>query len=1541
MKNNKLRLLFLVLLLSPVARAQLSGNYTINPAGLPAPTNFASFTAAVAALTAQGVSDDVVFTVSPGTYTETVTIPGITGAGPDATITFRGSGPDNCILSFNTAAGGIAIGTVNLQGARYVSFRDMTMRNIQAANSAALHIFAGDSNPGTYDVRAEYLSFYNCHFITDTTNTGGNRYGVFISNNGSWNGYSGRTVLAHRITFRKCLFKGGSDGLGVLPSGTSNWYTFPVDSITVDSSEAVQQRSYGLEFWGCKNTSVTNTRIHEMRTGDGNASALRFFHSLEFNVQGNYIICGHRIGLWVDVGGNAATFGPSYAVNNYIVSNGAASQAAYLTGSKQVRYYHNTFLSTGANGVGVDFNGAISGNEFVNNIVAAGTNANVNVFNSPGTAGGFTAIDDNVYYGANGGTVRFYWGTNYTGLAAWQTAVPSFNASSVFGATTFASNSPEITDPATARTGTNLGVAADIFGRPRVFPPTIGAYQYLVPVPLSGVYTINPAGSGARNYASFSAAISDMTLQGVGGNVEFVVSDGIYEEVIVIDDQIAATAGNPYNVVFRSAGGNPQACILRKPASGTPPANIGVGIGVLNIRGAGWDGKLKFFFNNLGIQNFEASNQRAALHVYAADGGTTFERAARNLSFTNCRFQVDTTLTTETSNQMPVMILNANSHGGTPQGGVKYPGEDISFLRCLLQGGTYGLIAKHGDGSNQASGLSVDSCEVKHQRVGNMEIDGYKDMTIAHSTIKEWKGTYASNLGIRLSRCSAFTISGNYIDARRIALWMQVAPAYPATPVWSQVENNYMLTSLDMVVYAQSQQYIAYYHNTFKTYNNPSSDQAVFDIFGSTNIKALNNIMEGPVKTGSRWLVSSSATTFAECDYNVYYGGGTTGKFYNGAARADLAAWQANAPSLNQHSVYAPSALAQNSPVITNADSAHTAPAVGSILTDIYGTPRHATTPTIGAYEYPLPAAPGQPGPFIVKTDTICDPPKSGVRYTINSVPGATAYEWEGNGGWWNIAGAGAGVKFTGGPNDTSVLITFMTGAGTGFLSVRPKNAGGTGPDRTMQIIVMATPAQPGNFTASDDTVCQGQSGVTYTVPNIAGVTYNWSYSGSGATITGSGNSVTVSFNVGATNGTLQVTAANRCGASAARSIAVMVKSLPAQPGNFTASSAAVCAGQTGVAYTVPDVAGSTYTWTYSGSGATINGTGHSVTADFGAAATGGTLGVTAANACGTGSPRNITVTVNPRPAATVTPAAPAPVCDDTVTLTAGSGAGYSYEWKNTAGAVVGSSIAYNAYATGSYRVVVTAAGCRDSSAPVAVTVYPRPQAALTPGDTAFCEGGMRTLHVVTTDTGLGYRWLDGSTILPGAGADFLEVSQTGVYRAIAERTQLAGCADTTDPVAVTVHPLPSPSVTWDGLLLHAGAGYTAYQWTSGGQPLLGATDSTYQPSENGPYAVTVTDTNGCTNTSATVTVGNVGIAGVTNSVPVRVHPNPAGSMVYVDAPAEVTLILTGMDGRVLQRQPGARALHIGMLPEGVYLLRVTTPDGILLKQERVIKTGR
>ncbi len=93
---------------------------------------------------------------------------------------------------------------------------------------------------------------------------------------------------------------------------------------------------------------------------------------------------------------------------------------------------------------------------------------------------------------------------------------------------------------------------------------------------------------------------------------------------------------------------------------------------------------------------------------------------------------------------------------------------------------------------------------------------------------------------------------------------------------------------------------------------------------------------------------------------------------------------------------------------------------------------------------------------------------------------------------------------------------------------------------------------------------------------------------------------------------------------------------LAQQPAAFTAGEPAVCLGQTGVVYSVPNDPLVDYIWSYSGGGVTgIEATTNSVTLDFASTANSGTLSVKAVNDCGESLAREYVITVQ-EPAITV-----------------------------------------------------------------------------------------------------------------------------------------------------------------------------------------------------------------------------------------------------------------------------------------------------------------
>jgi hypothetical protein len=112
----------------------------------------------------------------------------------------------------------------------------------------------------------------------------------------------------------------------------------------------------------------------------------------------------------------------------------------------------------------------------------------------------------------------------------------------------------------------------------------------------------------------------------------------------------------------------------------------------------------------------------------------------------------------------------------------------------------------------------------------------------------------------------------------------------------------------------------------------------------------------------------------------------------------------------------------------------------------------------------------------------------------------------------------------------------------------------------TFSIAVSAlstTNTAPSAITGSSS-VCASTAGLTYSVTNVPGNTYNWTLpSGFAQTAGGTTNSITVT--AGATSGTISVTATNTCGTSSSSALAITILSAPASVS--AGSPATVCVG--------------------------------------------------------------------------------------------------------------------------------------------------------------------------------------------------------------------------------------------------------------------------------------------------------------------------------------------------------------------------------------------
>lgn len=172
-------------------------------------------------------------------------------------------------------------------------------------------------------------------------------------------------------------------------------------------------------------------------------------------------------------------------------------------------------------------------------------------------------------------------------------------------------------------------------------------------------------------------------------------------------------------------------------------------------------------------------------------------------------------------------------------------------------------------------------------------------------------------------------------------------------------------------------------------------------------------------------------------------------------------------------------------------------------------------------------------------------------------------------------------------------------------------------------------------------------------------------------------------------------------------------------------------------------------------------------------------------------------------------------------------------------------------------------------------------------------------------------------------------------------------CGDTSDVAAtfnVYVRPIIPASISVNGFTLSTTNTHSSYQWYLDGQPISGATNPTYEVKANGVYTVKVTNPGGCTDSSAAHNVTNyVSVANVANlSREITMYPNPATTYVHITSPVPVGISINSIDGKtVLHKATVAGGVDISGISQGIYLVRIISEDGKVIRVEKLIKSAR
>jgi hypothetical protein len=156
-------------------------------------------------------------------------------------------------------------------------------------------------------------------------------------------------------------------------------------------------------------------------------------------------------------------------------------------------------------------------------------------------------------------------------------------------------------------------------------------------------------------------------------------------------------------------------------------------------------------------------------------------------------------------------------------------------------------------------------------------------------------------------------------------------------------------------------------------------------------------------------------------------------------------------------------------------------------------------------------------------------------------------------------------------------------------------------------------------------------------------------------------------------------------------------------------------------------------------------------------------------------------------------------------------------------------------------------------------------------------------------------------------------------------------------------YPAPTiPEINESGDTLYSTSG-VFYQWYMNGDPITGATESFYVPSQDGAYLVRITDSNGCVY-SYSLTHRFVAlqssVSGIRQQLNMSIFPNPSDGIFRISITQSVktyTIDVYNSVGQKVFTGTNTESIDLSSAPKGIYTAVVNAPDHISLIKKIII----
>ncbi len=373
----------------------LSGTFTIGPVG----ADFTSFTQAANTLVSGGMNGPVTFNVMTATYNEQISIPPVFGASAGNRIVFQSlaNHRDSVVLNFNATAGNNYV--VRLDRAAYITFRNMTIRALNATNGRVVAIM----DTATFD------TIDNCKLITASASSSSDATAVVY----------GFVKGRNNLVIKNNLIQNGGYGIYMGQPNTS----FDIKGTITIEGNTMQNINYQNYFRALSRLKFRNNSVITTST---NTSYRGLYFIYGANDNDSLDITGN---IFRQPGGDAIYLeNPDYNKYGIIANNSVAItgphngsvNGIFASGLCKTKIYHNSVninsSTTGGNAASFEFTSA--GTSDIKNNVFSNSNGGVAlIINTPSYC---TSDNNNLY--STGTVVRTGTSTNYATLGAWRAA---------------------------------------------------------------------------------------------------------------------------------------------------------------------------------------------------------------------------------------------------------------------------------------------------------------------------------------------------------------------------------------------------------------------------------------------------------------------------------------------------------------------------------------------------------------------------------------------------------------------------------------------------------------------------------------------------------------------------------------------------------------------------------------------------------------------------------------------------------------------------------------------------------------------------------------------------------------------------------------------------------------------------------------------------------------------------------------------------------------------------------------------------------------